>query len=168
MDENTKKIKLTAQETPQSIMSKALRITAIPLGVLLGGWTTYINVRASANEKAKQVSPLKEINDDFSKDLENTFLLRSRGAISAEECAERAVMNKAAHTEATTRFMKNMGLDGPIKKWGFIHKANRQKAIVEGLTVAGITVGSMLAVANIKSIKEFFLGDPDEAVDKTR
>ena len=138
---------------------RVIKFLAYPFSLAAGLLVTHTSVRDSAYQKAKKRGGFCDIEETFGNEHSHDLALRLNERISKEEFLERSISNKVRHSHAVQEQMEKLGIAGFTSKWNYINRGNKQKAIIEGLTVGGIAIGAILTIANSKSLTQLFSKD---------
>jgi len=159
MDKITESIAATQKEDNPHFINRMIKIVAYPISLAAGFLVTNTSVRDSAYQKAKKRGGFDDIEIKFGGKDRQDLVLKNSQLITQEEWLERAIKNKLSHSAAVQEKMEELGINRFASKWKYINRGNKQKAIIDGLTVAGISIGAILTIANTKSLTEFFFGE---------
>ena len=145
-----------------SPFTKALKILAYPISLGAGLWTARINTSDATYQRMKIDGGIDDLrNTLMAKRKEMTqkavASLEHEGAETAtrEFIAASKVADKAYFKAIEDRYAK-LGLSTFAEQWDFIHRSQRQDAIINGLTITGITIGALLTIANSKAVSNLF------------
>jgi hypothetical protein len=145
-----------------SFLSKLLRFVAFPVAGVSGYYASLTEVRNKAHQVARQTGVLDDIDPLWEAQRKANAKLRVEGAITETEHLLRDRVNRAGHRAALDARMEYMGLGGFLPKLNYISRSSKQRALIDGMTVAGISLGALLTIANSKSITTLFSDDTAE------
>jgi hypothetical protein len=178
----------TDKSNEPSLLSKALKIIAFPIAAVSGWLVGKIHVQNAAYDNARFMNAFFDIKDDVKekktievvaqevvekegyhtqlKKLVKTAVeekvIAKPGTIDIYELTQDLrTENKALVTER----MEKIGLGTLRKQWKFNMHYQRRDAIINSLTVAGIAIGAILSIANMKAVQHLF--SKQEAEQKT-
>ncbi|MCE2926636.1 MAG: hypothetical protein LW823_03185 [Rickettsiales bacterium] len=159
------------------IISKILKVASIPAGAATGYYFGAASISDSTYNRLKRNSVLAAKYDP---ERPAAVLIKSMKPISEKfNDAASAISNN--NTEQASKIlsetipeldkivvkeinqhMKSAGL-GPIwKKWKFVHASDKNRALLDAFTAAGITIGAILAVSNSRTLSAMFTGNDKE------
>lgn len=146
-------------EQSGGIASRLLRVLAYPIAAISGYWAADVSAHNSAYNTAKSLGAFDDIlavSTPRSR-LEIQELITDK--IATKEFWSKALASKSEYQIKADERMYKMGLRGFRSKWDYMAKANRQDAILVGMTVAGIAIGALLTMAESKAINNLFGSD---------
>ena len=85
-----------------------------------------------------------------------------KGIIDTAECYKRSIVNKLSYQKLADERMEKIGLDSFAKKWNYMAKANKQDAVLIGMTVFGVAIGALLTMSNSKTLNNLFSKDSSQ------
>lgn len=148
-------------EHETSLLRAIMKTTFVPVSALLGLLVANTEVRGSANRKALTETTLKDIAEKQMKAKSKLQAERLAGKISKQEFQQLETEQLRNFRKAVDTRMKYMGYNF-LNKFNYVARSDAQKAIIDGITVAGITIGALFAVGNSKSIVDFLSGDEEK------
>jgi hypothetical protein len=143
------------------LLSKALKALSVPIGAVSGYIVTRINIRHSAYENAKNHNMFKDITGSGTK-REQAMHVIGEAVIGAEktgkqfEVLAQSIPLHADYQKAFTKRMETAKLGTFLKQWKFTSSFQQQNAVINGLTVAGVAIGAIYAIASSKMIQHAF------------
>jgi hypothetical protein len=148
--------KRTSAET--GFLSKALKVLAFPVAAVSGYWFAQTSIRNSAYDNAKFTGAVKGVSephrDALQKIGEKANAIIEKGKTFDLPKEVRPLFEE--HAPLVTKRLEDLNLGTLRKQWGFTSKYQKQQAIMNGLTAAGIAIGAVLSIANMKSIQQAF------------
>ncbi len=166
MEQNDQPIAAPKAQEKSGFFSKILKAVSVPVAAAAGFTVTYTEVRGNARKSAKQDGTLSDVVKDNEISQGAVIELRKAGQISKEEFLARSATNRDIYRKAADARLDHMGHGSFLKKFDYISRSNKSRAIIEGLAVTGIAIGAMFAVANSKVLDTMFSKKSDE--DKVR
>ena len=149
----------TNKEKKQDGPGKALSIAAYPIAAVSGSWV----FRDQIYEESYASNDRKRVFDKIKKDgLDKHNKIVDDKALSPAEKLEKIRANNIDSNSKRTKKLESMGYDSVFKHAGTISPLARNNAIIAGFTVAGITLGSLLLIANGPNIWKELFGDSNK------
>lgn len=148
----TPKNKADAQD---NTFSKVLRVLAFPISFISGLIVAHVQVRGSAAREAINDGSLKDIVDNYSKQRSPIITARIRGELSAEEFSKLSIEARDIYRHAADARMQHMGHGSFLERLSYVPRSAAQKALLEGVAVAGVTLGALLALSNSRLLSVF-------------
>ena len=161
-----------AKHQPQKtgILSKLLKVLTVPLAAGAGYWFGQTSIRDSAYDNAKTHGAFDDMNKDhFSyngkstgKNYHDTLSEVGSEALKAVKNEKTFdIVEKASHLHVereaqVAKRLEQIGLGTLGKQWKFTSKYQRQQALMNAFTAAGITIGALLSIADTKMISQAF------------
>jgi hypothetical protein len=162
-----------------SLLSKALKVVSLPVAAISGYIVTSINIRHSAYENAKDHGMFKDLSGSY-KDAKGNEVITPRQeamhalgekVMAAEKIGQRvdvlaeSIPLHANYGKSFTKRMETAKLGSFVKQWRFTSPFQQQNALINGLTVAGVAIGAILSIANMKTIQHAFSSQDAEKSD---
>jgi hypothetical protein len=151
-------IELEHKEEPGAL-SKALKFIAYPVAAFTGFLSARTTIRSHAYDNVLRHEATKDIHDDvFVKMKEkghwaSDHIKAGKGSVDFIE--ETKAMHKTYEHAYETR-MGELKLGSLWRRWKFNQPHQQQQVIINGLTVAGITLGAVLTMAHSKTLGRVF------------
>lgn len=158
-------------EEPPSFFNKALKVLAFPISLATGFWTMKINTSDSVYSRLKIDGGLDDLRDSLLKERramtqEAVSQIGTKGESAAvQHFLQESKATDGAYFKKIEGRLEELGLHSFPAQWEFIHRSQKQSAIINGLTITGITLGALLSVANSKALARFFADDDDKTPD---
>ena len=146
-----------SENTPESdgFVSKAIKALTFPIAAVSGYWVAARRIYVNAYDNAKEHGLLKDLVNGKRKEGLEAIGREALAAVAANKqynILEKSVPFHNAHNEKVLEHFKKIGLGTTGKRWQFLRGDQKQAAMIEFMTVAGIAVGALLTVANNKTI----------------
>lgn len=138
--------------------SKALKLLGFPIAAISGYWSGSVSIRNSAYDNAKEHG----LFDDFhssSHDSMKNIGAKARQAISEGKPFDILTESVPLHTMRDAQIaerLEKVGLGNFEKQWKFTSRYQKQNALLNGLTVAGIAIGAIFSMAHSKAVQKLF------------
>jgi len=139
-----------------SFYNKVLKVVAFPIAAVSGWWTTLNSARGDAYRMGTEDGSIKDIVDAYHENKKPYIKARIEGKLPLEEFLKIEDKLRAQYRLDTDARMAHMGhgtLTGQMK---YLRRSLRQKAALEGMTAAGVTLGVLLTVAESKVLATLF------------
>ncbi len=171
MEETAKLVVAPENKERDSLITRILKVAAFPVAGISGLWVTSNDLHTSAFSKAKSVSGnphFGPIADKYRNEYianAQAFEAKLPGSSQAEflakelEIKTRQSMEVGAKLEEMGFGHRYFGLKDLGNKWRYVNRGSRQQALINGMTVAGITVGAILSVSSSKLLDNVFSND---------
>ncbi len=127
--------------------SKFLRIVSFPISAFMGFTVARLEVR-DANRQAMQDGSLKDIIEARDKALKPLIEARVKNEITEEEFMRRDAVIRRINRQTADERIVHMGRRTFMDKFNYVPRSVARKAIMDGMTVAGIALGVMLTVSD--------------------
>lgn len=156
-------------EDNPGLINRAIKVLAYPFSAVIGYWVTRSHIRNSTYDNLKEHGGFSDIlpshDEGLRKSIGGAVERVNRGEIV--EIVKETAPLQHEYTAAIRNRFRQMGVGDLSKQWGFIHKTQKHQAMLDGLTATGITLGSLLVIANSKAIGKLFQRrDKDESAGK--
>lgn len=142
------------QEQESGLLSKVLKVAAYPISAVAGLWSAKAGIESSTYDSLLFLHAIDDIRDPVVEEG------RKKGVELSKKAA--AGMTVDLHTETEPVFSKyrqdmqtryeRFSLGTLRQKWRHTQPHQRTGIIIQGVTGAGIALGTLLAVANSKPI----------------
>jgi hypothetical protein len=141
------------EDSSPGLISKVLKIAAAPFAAAAGYWFGATRVRDSTYSRLKRrgLRVYSQHEPELTKVFEDAKALHAAGDKTIDLAEKVAPLDKLVVADMDAQ-MREFGLGTFRKRWNFIHKSQKQHALMEAFTAAGITLGAMFAIANSKTI----------------
>lgn len=163
MEKSTPPIK--TEEKP-GLFGKVLKWAGYPVAAVSG----YLVTRTAVNEETYETAKRFGVFDDILKEYRplNDVNVKARMAdeISQSEFLARSAITKAGYSKAASKRLEHMGVSEFPEMWNYIRRGARQRAVIEGMTVAGIAIGAWLTIANSKPFASLFAKDDEPGAER--
>ncbi len=160
-------------EQKDSAVARFLRIAAYPISLFSGLWVLKNDVHDMTYENLKRYGAFDKILKVMQPRNSSNVQARVNDEITKEVFLERAFGangTKHEYSKQVADQMEHMGLGGGWsnfrQQWQYIRKGGQRSAVINALTVTGITIGAILTIANTKTIRELFSKDPDQSIER--
>jgi hypothetical protein len=151
-----------------SLFSKGLSWAAYPISALAGLWTAKVNIGDAVYDRLKIDkalddirTPLTEQRAALSQEATSDILsgqITERASRYAEKCN---AADKAYFPKVEAR-IKALGLEAFADQWKFVHRSQKQSAIMNGVFMSSVTLGAILGIADSKVLAHLFSSRRDE------
>jgi len=156
--------------------AKALNVAAYPISGLLGLWTTandvhyaaYVKLKTQKRADGKSIA-FGDLEEKYGAQYAENGAKLVAGSIDAGEFLSKDLAIKELHSPQVGARMAAAGLGNEWlglkklpQKWQFIGRDGKQRAVISGLTIAGISIGALLTIANSKSLGSLLGGKEKE------
>jgi hypothetical protein len=153
---------LPKKEAPTPFISKVLKWAGYPLAAISGYLVARNSVREDAYDTAKRFGVFDDILKEYKPINETNVKARLAGEITQEEFLARSAMTKTGYSKAASERLEHMGIGEFPEMWNYIRRGSKQRAVIEGMTVAGIAIGAWLTIANSKPFASLFAKDDEQ------
>lgn len=144
-------------DTP-GMLTRILKVAAYPIAVISGYWVTKVTVHNYAYDNAKFMKGVKSISEPHRSALqaigEEADAVIKNGGTYDLPAKVSPLFEK--HTPAVAERLEKLGLGTLRKQWNFTSTYQQHQAVINGLTAAGIAIGSLLMIANSKTFSRMF------------
>jgi hypothetical protein len=173
MEERTAATTTPPSEKP-GIVSKTLRVIAYPVSAFAGYWVAKQRIRDSAYENAKfhnafgakgeMVRRGEEGVQKFHEKLKEIGTEAQKAIRDGTpfDIVEKVGHHHAAHKQDVEAGLKAVGLGPLYKRWKFNTPHQKNMAILDGVTIAGISIGALLTMADSKTLSHLFVSKDRE------
>ena len=151
-----------SSQEQSSLVGKAVKILSYPLAALSGFWAAKVSVHNSAYNTAKSLGAFDDILESATPKSKMDIKEGVQGIIDTAECYRRSIVNKLSYQKLADERMEKIGLDSFAKKWNYMAKANKQDAVLIGMTVFGVAIGALLTMSNSKTLNNLFSKDSSQ------
>jgi hypothetical protein len=158
------------------IISKILKVASIPAGAATGYYfgaasisdSTYnrlkrngvMSVKLDGGEVPISIKSMEPVNKAYKNVVKH--ISDNNHEQAAKILTETIPELDKVVVKEINQHMKTVGL-GPIwKKWKHVHTSDRNRALLDAFTAAGITIGAILAVSNSRTLSAMFTGNDKE------
>jgi hypothetical protein len=157
-------------EERSNLLHRFLKIFAFPIAAVSGFWATHTSVRSSAFKTAEDLKIFRKIDGDYLRERKAHIDAHDRGQISMAELHKRDTILKREHRGKIRTRMGEIGRSNFVTQWDYISRSSRQRAIIDGMTVVGVSIGAMLTIGDSKWLTDqlFHRGDDKEKSEKGR
>ena len=149
----------------KSPIAKSLNVLAYPISALIGYWFVRHDIRDGAYDAIKKDFPDR---NDFlgqrSAVLKDAFKRIETGE-KVDITQKMTELNREYSREGDAA-LEALGVNNMGKAWKFVHRGDHRKALMNGFTAAAIALGSLLAIANSKTVSEAFARQEEEEKKK--
>ena len=133
---------------PDHLIDQVLKAVSIPVAMFSGFFVLQRRVNKNAYDVAKSHGAFDKEMHETSEKARLNLQQGISGEITAKEFQKTARKLRRNYSESVKKTMQKLELDDFPKVWHHISKDAREKAIIEGMTVAGIAVGALLTIAD--------------------
>ncbi|MGE0754285.1 MAG: hypothetical protein AB7L92_03900 [Alphaproteobacteria bacterium] len=140
------------RETP-SVAAKALKLLSFPIAAISGFWVAKQRIYKDAYENARDTGFLKGLagktgeRTQKMQEIAREALERIENGETVEVLKKTRPLNKEINEKIAKR-MQSLGLGNIRQQWDFTRPDQKHAAAIEFITVAGISIGALLAVAH--------------------
>ncbi len=152
---------------PEGFVAKAIKVIAMPIAAASGYWVAARRIYVNAYDNAKEHGLFRDlINGERKQGMERigAKAVAAAKAKTEYEILEESIPFHKVHTDKVLERFKDVGLGSTRKRWGFLRTDQKQAAIIEFMTVAGIAIGALLTVANNKTISHLFSNEQEQSI----
>jgi len=137
------------------VLGNLIKAIAYPFSAIVAAWTTRNSIRDSVYDELKKHGAFKTLLDGH--ELKMGQLLQNPPTVekAIQTIEDKIKLDKEFYNK-TTDLLKERKLDGISRQWKFINLSNKQNAVLRGMTVMGITLGALIAIANSKTFTDLF------------
>ncbi len=146
--QNTENNTPAGNEQDISAVRKILRFAAFPIAAIAGFLVTHTEIRGAANKTALQDGTFKDIFEENDAARRPNIMARIKNEITQEQFLERENTIRDRYRATADARMEHMGHGGFWEKFAYVSRSNAQKAVIDGLTVGGVTFGALLALSS--------------------
>lgn len=139
-------------ENESGIVSKALKIIAVPVSAASGLFYGNSRVRNQNYNNLRNRGIFKDLKDAHD---DNVRALMPEVGKTKDISEDLSKLNKALSEKIDTR-IKDIGFGTFQKKFKNIHSTQRVETIIGAITVTTLVLGAILAIADHKSITDLF------------
>lgn len=161
MDKTDAPVGMPAQEKT-SLLEKAVRLFAFPIAGISGLWAGHVSLRSSTKNTAKDFGVFARIDKERIPVSTATTMKRLAGETSVAEFLAEDAANKAEYTRQVGVELEKLGLNKTANQWKYVSQISKQRAVIEGMTVAGIAVGALLTITESKLLSRMFTHNKDQ------
>jgi hypothetical protein len=144
------------KEKKQDGPGKALSIAAYPIAAVSGGWVFRDQIYEESYASHDRKGGFEDIKQ---KGLTRYLEIQNDPTLATDKKWEAIKANNIEFNSKRTAKLESMGYTNVFKHAGTISPLARNNAIIAGFTVAGITLGSLLLIANGPNIWKELFGD---------
>lgn len=145
-----------------SLFSKWLSWAAYPVSAVAGLWTAKVNIGDAVYDRLKRDKALDDIRNPL---IEQRATLSQEAAsdiISSQitdrvsRYAEKCNVADKAYFHNVGARLKALGLDSFAEQWKFVHRSQKQSAVMNGVFMSSVTLGAILGIADSKVLAHLF------------
>ena len=151
-------------------LSKAIKVLTLPVAAISGYWVAARRVYVNAYDNAKDHGIFKDlVNGERKRGLDEIGkeALDAVAAHKEYDILAKSVPFHETHNAKVLERFKAVGLGTTAKRWKFLRVDQKQAAMIEFMTVAGIAVGALLTLANNKTISHAFSNNEPQETSVT-
>ena len=143
------------KHTEKGVIAKSLNVLAYPISAVIGYWFVRHDIHDGAYDAIKRDFPDRH---DFigqrSSLLKDAF--RRVDAGEKVDITQRMTEINREFSQEGDAALRSLGVDNMGKAWKFVHRGDHRKALMNGFTAAAIALGSLLTIANSKTVTDLF------------
>lgn len=147
-------------------VNAALKLAALPVAAASGAWVAHTSVRSSMYRTISNSKSFKAIETKFNAKYDANEELLVKKLIDNKAYSENWSAIRAEHGKEVQALMKMFGVEGFFQKFQKLNRSNKQNAIIAGMSAAGISIGAIFAIADMKVLNGL-LGQSNNIADPT-
>lgn len=144
-------------------VSRLIKWLTYPIAAVSGFWAANVSVHNNAYNTAKTLGAFDDILDVATPKSISDLHQGVVGKISTAECYARSIENKLNYQKLADERMAKIGLDSFRSKWNYMAKANKQDAVLIGMTVFGIAIGALFAISESKTLNNLISSEKKDS-----
>lgn len=173
MEKSAEPIAAPEKRQKESPINRILRIAAYPIAGISGLFVMGNDLHRSAYEKSKGIpgNPhFKDIQSKFDGQYAEIARDFEAGVLNTAQRLEKELVVKKQYSAAVGEKMEKLGFSDKwfrmkdiTNKWETVNRGSKQQAVINGLTVAGIAVGALLATTNSQLLDDLGAKDKENS-----
>ena len=149
------------QETQRRapLFNKVLKLIAWPVSVVTGFMVAHTEVRDKAYNMAKRQGVFDALLPTHNNENRANHAQRVADVIDKEAFMAEHIHIKQSYSKQIQSQMEHMGIGSFTKKWNYIHRTDKQNAVISGVMIGAVALGALLTASASRNINELLFGN---------
>lgn len=164
----------------RTLLDKTIRALVYPIAIIPGAWVARASIRDGIYKNYSKNGGFADMQAQYSTDFQaitgvdpSQFRRGKVATLSSEfkhvpkETKKQvAELDKKFFKDVKTRFAERWNMNGMMDYWENLHLNQKINTATLAITVTGVTIGTLLTMANSKLISKLHLRRPHQGIDE--